>query len=396
MGKIELRQFSTGANEANLEGGLSALRRRQAEIDGLYPVIYHLDITGRCNLGCLYCQRSFFVDTKHEFIKSDMSDEVFDKLVPYLKHAKLVALLSMLGEPLVVKSLPRWWRAVIDAGAKPQTTTNGTFLTEELADLFTGTGGRLKMSIDTFDQPTLSLLRPAAGGGVDAGMKADVLRDRLRLIERYRRVHEEERFQFGVNLCVTAKNLGSAIETMEECLRHARVDVFTLASFRMPRDERGMYHRRAESLSLDFDDEEQRKSWRAIVSWAARTKAERGIHFVFPYGRAEWRRLLDDETLALHEESFESRDGGEPEDYYCCVPWLKTGVLADGTVIPCHLLYWPHPELSMGSLAESSFDEIWNGERYVELRRRMAEGRDLGACADCRSWWRFYTPQRVD
>lgn len=162
------------------------------------------------------------------------------------------------------------------------------------------------------------------------------------------------------------------------------------------RDERGIYHQRAESLSLDFDDEEQRKAWRRIVAWAARKKAEDGIHFVFPYGRSEWQRLLDDETLALHEESFEGRESGDPDDYYCCVPWLKTGVLADGTVIPCHLPYWPHPEFTMGSLADNSFEEIWNGERYVEFRRRMAEGRDLGACADCKSWWRFYTPQRVD
>jgi radical SAM protein with 4Fe4S-binding SPASM domain len=389
---IDQRAFATSTNDRNVEAGLHALRSKLPVLDQQFPVIWHLDVTGRCNLACAYCQRSFFLQSGHEFLKGDLSDEVFDKLVPYFRYAKIVALLSMLGEPLVVKSLPRWWQRILDAGAKPQTTTNGTFLTPELADMFAGSGGRLKISIDSFEQDTLNILRP--GHGDAPPMSAALLRDRLQLVERHRKMHSSSSLQLGVNVCLTAKNLPHAVQTMEECLRNARVDVFTLASFRMPRDEADRHPAYADQLSLDPSSPEQREGWRAVVRFAAKARAD-GVHFVFPYSRAEWQRWLDDDTLALHEDSFESRSGSD-DNYYCCVPWLKTGVLSDGTVIPCHLLYWPQPEFTMGNLARESFESIWNGERYVGFRRNMAEGKDLGACAQCKSWWRFYTPQRVD
>lgn len=382
--------FSTAANESNLQLALRTLRAQEPSTEGQYPVIFHLDVTGRCNLSCLYCQRDFMVKTRHPFLKDDLSDEIFQRLVPYFRYAKVVALLSMLGEPLVVKELPRWWTAIAAAGAKPQTTTNGTFLNEELAAIFASTGGRLKISIDTLRQSALSVLRPK--------LAADLLVDRLQLIERMRALHPNSGFQLGINTVATSLNLGHVVETWEECLRHTRIDVFTLASFRMPRDERGMYHRDAESLSLDLRSESNRRHFRDILKWARARRESDGIQFIFPYSRAEWARILGEESLPA--ESFDDRDAqsGELEDtgYYCCVPWLKVGVLADGTVIPCHLLYWPAPEVSFGSLATTDFESIWNGPDYREFRRKMANREPPGPCRDCRSWWRFHSAQRID
>jgi radical SAM protein with 4Fe4S-binding SPASM domain len=205
-------------------------------------------------------------------------------------------------------------------------------------------------------------------------------------------------FQLGVNTVATAINLPHIVETWEQCLRHAQVDVFTLASFRMPRDERGMYHRDAQGLTLDHGDPQSHAHWRAILAWASARHARDGIQFIFPYSRAEWARLLG--GAPLPSESFAEKDtpaASDAEDSaYCCVPWLKVGVLADGTVIPCHLLYWPAPEITFGSLAESDFATIWNGPAYTQFRQQMASGRLLKPCADCRSWWRHYSPQRIE
>lgn len=382
--------FSTAENERNLQQALRHLRVEQPSVTGQYPVIFHLDVTGRCNLSCLYCQRDFFVKTKHPFLKGDLSEEVFAKLVPYFRHAKVVALLSMLGEPLVVKALPQWWTAIVEAGAKPQTTTNGTFLTEALADLFVATGGRLKLSIDTLVQPTLQVLRPK--------LETELLIDRLQLLGRLQRTHDNAGFQLGINTVATAINLAQVVKTWEECLRHARVDVFTLASFRMPRDERGTYHRDAESLTLDAASDENRRHWHEILRWARARREQDGIQFIFPFSRAEWTRILGEGPLPIDEFDESDRDSQSGSDggYYCCVPWLKVGVLADGTVIPCHLLYWPAPEVSFGSLADTDFDSIWNGPAYREFRRKMAAREDLGPCATCRSWWRHHSPQRIE
>ena len=37
----------------------------------------------------------------------------------------------------------------------------------------------------------------------------------------------------------------------------------------------------------------------------------------------------------------------------------------------------------MGDLAESSLEEIWNGPRYVELRRRLLEHELFPVCRRC-------------
>lgn len=382
--------FATAANEQNLQRALFHLRVEQPVVTDQYPVIFHLDITGRCNLSCLYCQRDFFVKTRHPFLKEDLSEEVFARLVPYFRHAKVVALLSMLGEPLVVKALPQWWTTIVEAGAKPQTTTNGTFLTAALAELFVATGGRLKLSVDTLRQSTLAVLRPK--------LESELLRDRLQLLGRLQRAHHNAGFQLGINTVATALNLAHVVETWEQCQRLAHVDVFTLASFRMPRDERGTYHRDAESLTLDLGSIANRPHWLKILSWANARRASDGVQFIFPFSRAEWTRVLGEPNPLA--DSFSENDNDTANEietsYYCCVPWLKVGVLADGTVIPCHLLYWPAPEVAFGNLTTSDFASIWNGTAYREFRRKMASRELLGPCAGCRSWWRHHSPQRIE
>jgi MoaA/NifB/PqqE/SkfB family radical SAM enzyme len=391
-------RFATPENERNQGVVLKVLQEQRSDISGAYPLIYHLDITGRCNLSCLYCARDFYVKTKHPFLTADMSDEVFERLLPFFKHAKLVALLSMLGEPLLHKSLPRWWRQIAEAGAKPQTTTNGTFLTPELTDLFTGSGGRLKMSIDSFDQKELNVLRPLVNR--KQGMTSEVLREKLSLIDKYRRVHENSKFQFGANICVTSLNLGSVLHTIEECLRHARVDIFSFNPFILPSDEHGNYHTDAASLSMNFDDERVKQCWRDIVVRCAELSKSEGIRFGLPYSREQWKRILGDEAYTLAADFYEEQEGTGDEGldksgYHCCVPWLKAYVRSDGTVLKCYIMHMGgERDLVLGNVSETPFDEIWHSESAVKFRAQMA-GRENSFCNKCAAFWRFYTKQRV-
>jgi MoaA/NifB/PqqE/SkfB family radical SAM enzyme len=62
----------------------------------------------------------------------------------------------------------------------------------------------------------------------------------------------------------------------------------------------------------------------------------------------------------------------------CLYPFLHARVSFSGKMYFC-----PFIRLEVGDLTESSLEEIWNGERYVELRRRLVEHGIFPVCRRC-------------
>ena len=61
---------------------------------------------------------------------------------------------------------------------------------------------------------------------------------------------------------------------------------------------------------------------------------------------------------------------------YCEYPWLSLTVMADGNVVPCTQI--SNNELVLGNINENSLEEIWNGDKYQELRRMHVSGKFPG------------------
>jgi MoaA/NifB/PqqE/SkfB family radical SAM enzyme len=62
----------------------------------------------------------------------------------------------------------------------------------------------------------------------------------------------------------------------------------------------------------------------------------------------------------------------------CLYPFLHARVSFSGKVYFC-----PFIRVEVGDLAESSLEEIWNGERYVDMRRRLVENGIFPVCRRC-------------
>ncbi len=62
----------------------------------------------------------------------------------------------------------------------------------------------------------------------------------------------------------------------------------------------------------------------------------------------------------------------------CLYPFLHARVSFSGKVYFC-----PFIRVEVGDLAESSLEEIWNGDRYVEMRRRLVENGIFPVCRRC-------------
>src|SRR6202045_538209 len=96
------------------------------EIPEHEPVCLYLETTNRCNLLCTTCPRTY----EELEPPADMSWELFTSIVDQVPNLSR-AVLHGVGEPMLVKHLPRMVRYLKDRGTYVLFNTNGTVLNEK-------------------------------------------------------------------------------------------------------------------------------------------------------------------------------------------------------------------------------------------------------------------------
>ena len=107
----------------------------------------YLEVTNRCNLLCETCPRTF------EALEppADMSWELFTSIVDQVPDVARVVLHGV-GEPMLVKALPRMIRHLKDRGVYVLFNTNGTLLSPKKYQAMIDTGlDELRVSLDAAD-----------------------------------------------------------------------------------------------------------------------------------------------------------------------------------------------------------------------------------------------------
>ncbi len=119
------------------------------------PVCLYLETTNRCNLLCTTCPRTY-ADLEPP---ADMSWELFTRIVDQVPNIARVVLHGV-GEPMLVKDLPRMIRYLKDRGAYVLFNTNGTVLTARKGRELSDSGlDELRVSLDAADARTFLLIR---------------------------------------------------------------------------------------------------------------------------------------------------------------------------------------------------------------------------------------------
>src|SRR3974390_442412 len=90
------------------------------------PVCVYLEVTNRCNLLCTTCPRTY----EELEPPADMSWELFTRIVDQVPGLAR-AVLHGVGEPMLVKALPRMVRYLKERGVYVLFNTNGTVLNEK-------------------------------------------------------------------------------------------------------------------------------------------------------------------------------------------------------------------------------------------------------------------------
>src|SRR5204863_7003162 len=119
------------------------------------PVCIYLETTNRCNLLCTTCPRTY----EELEPPADMSWELFTSIVDQVPHLQR-AVLHGVGEPMLVKHLPRMVRYLKDRGSYVLFNTNGTVLNEKNGRALIDAGlDELRVSFDAANAESYRAIR---------------------------------------------------------------------------------------------------------------------------------------------------------------------------------------------------------------------------------------------
>src|SRR5215468_7260820 len=147
-----------GAGAARVPGAtryFDHVDERRGPLAEAEPVCLYLETTNRCNLLCTTCPRTF------EDLESpaDMSWELFTSIVDQFPRIARVVLHGV-GEPMMVRALPRMIRYLKDRGVYVLFNTNGTLMQQKRFQELIDTGlDELRVSLDAADRETYAHVR---------------------------------------------------------------------------------------------------------------------------------------------------------------------------------------------------------------------------------------------
>ena len=321
------------------------------------PVCLYLEVTNRCNLLCETCPRTF------EALEppADMSWELFTKIVDEYEDIARVVLHGV-GEPMLVKDLPRMIRYLKDRGIYVLFNTNGTLLAPRKRREIIDTGlDELRVSLDAADAATFLKVR-----GKD-------MFDRI-----VRNVGEFTALQ---------KQIGAATP---------RVSLW-LTGMTETIDQLGDFVRLAANIGVSavhlqrlvFDDL-GRGMAKAEASLFERNRAEEEKAITEAQALATTLGVTLDASGATEPGLSLKREEQDTPWSSCRRPWSLMYFTAHGRALPCCIAPFSargYETYTLGNATTQTLREIWNGAAYQDFRETLLSETPPKPCQNCGMRW---------
>lgn len=311
-----------------------------------------IDITNKCNLLCRMCHYPLTVGEP----KFDMEPWLMRKIVEQvLPHAEWASLACQY-EPFMSRHFDEVLEIVRDAPCPIGVTTNGTLFSERRIALLLDNPaiGALSISIDGGTRETFERIR--VNGNWDKLMRnIEALGDAL----RKRRTAGAKLPDVQFNTVLMRSTALELPQLMEIVVRSGATRVAALRY--VPIDP---------ALGEDIAD------WESVMPSLIEAKRMAHDHGVELFLPVEDPRL-DTARDTRREATVNTEEIGRFSQF-CEAPWGGVQIYPNGDVHPC--LYYGQ---AFGNLKDQDFADIWNNERYCELRRSLARMRLHSQCAKC-------------
>jgi MoaA/NifB/PqqE/SkfB family radical SAM enzyme len=332
-------------------------RRSEAALQN--PVCLYLETTNRCNLLCTTCPRTY----EELEPPADMSWELFTRIVDQLPAIER-AVLHGVGEPMLVKNLPKMVRYLKDRGTYVLFNTNGTLLNEKNGRALIDAGlDELRVSLDAANAKSYRAIR-----GKD--FFARILRN-VRIFRALQERESAERPRVSAwltGLKETLPELPAFVRVAAEIgvkeVYLQRLVFFEDDAIGHARPDQALYERMSREESRYLDEA---------------TALARSLGMTFSASGA----------VAEPGMSLKRPDDGSPWSM-CRRPWTVMYFTANGRALPCCIAPFSqrgYENYTLGDATQQTLREIWDGPAYRSFRAGLLSDHPPAACASCGLRW---------
>jgi MoaA/NifB/PqqE/SkfB family radical SAM enzyme len=323
------------------------------------PVCIYLETTNRCNLLCTTCPRTY----EELEPPADMSWTLFTSIVDQVPDLAR-AVLHGVGEPMLVRNLPKMVRYLKDRGTYVLFNTNGTVLNEKNGRALIDAGlDELRVSLDAANAKSYRAIRGK-----------DYFNRILRNVRAFRNLQEREGKDHP-RVSVWLTGLKETIAELPDFVKVAaqigvkEVYLQRLVFF----DSKAIGHARPDQALYEQMSREEA----AYLDEAAALARSYGMTFSASGAASEPGMSL-------------RRDGDASPWSMCRRPWTVMYFTANGRALPCCIAPFSqrgYENYTLGDATQQTLREIWNGPAYRSFRQALLSDKPPPACASCGLRW---------
>ncbi len=327
-------------------------------VDPPLPSHLQLEITSACNLRCMMCLVRYRppVNKLAGAMRPELFHRIVDDAMPTLRRLTLQGL----GEPLLSPYLPEMISAAVGRGITVGFNTNATLLNRRRADELVASGvDWLHVSLDGAGAAAYEAVRDGAdfevvvanlAGLVQAKRVAGSATPWIRVVfvamrDTIGELPDLIRLLSGIGVDeLHVQNLSHSFSDADPAGRYDEIRDFTAAQ------------------ALWTGEDADRAD--AVFAAATRVAADHGLR------------------LRLPRTGLPTAAPGLPDGRGCSWPWDAAYITSAGLVQPCCMVMGDD-RVSLGSLTDQTFSQIWSGEPYREFRRRLLTDEPPQVCQGC-------------
>jgi len=312
--------------------GLKAVEKLKPIKTSFYPSFIVVEPTINCNLNCVTCQKNT-LSRKN----SSMNFENFKKLIDKMPSIRVINLQGF-GEPFMCKDFFKMVDYATRKGIRVYTFSNANLITPEIAKKIVNSNlSELIISIDGATKKTYELIRRGANWEIF-----------IRNIKYLMSLRNPKKIKINAWIVPSTLNFNE-LEDIVKLAKELGFDKTNIQSKLSVYSFKKDFYKKIKKISLNNDNNLKRKI-------------------------TEIKNKYSNVEVCEEKEMSPKRQ--------CKWPWTSFFVSSDGDIVPCCVLSDPKIA-NFGNIFNSDIKEIWNGQKYQELRKRIKTNNLPYYCKDC-------------
>lgn len=334
-----------------------------------WPRTIYVSVNAVCNMRCKMCDVGTHTEGTQFWLnligpRQELSPERLRSLIDEVRHFKPVLAINS-TEPSLYRHLIPICAYAKTAGLQVQITTNGLRL-EQLAE------GLVETRVDRI---WVSLDGPAEVHNRIRGVKNAFERigTGIAKITDLRRARGQTEPRFYTNFTISEHNYHCLVSFME-AIADWEFEGITFSHMNFVSEEMAAVHNAQYGHVVEATP--------SSIAWADPDKVDLNVLGAqINEVRRRWRNLVSFTPELEHHElpTYYHDHLAVVRSRRCAVPWQSAQILADGDVVPISRCF----NIPVGNIYESSFADIWHGEKMRTFRRELRHAGIFPACTRC-------------